>query len=69
MPITQFEYLTHTFKQKYDMWGTKSDFPETELSDFLNEKGKDGWELVSSTVNWDLYNRPSELLLIFKRPK
>ena len=68
--MLNWEYTTRIFKQKSNIWGYKSDFLNVEIIEQkLNEMGQDGWELVSSTPNSELFGLTTQFLLIFKRTK
>ncbi len=66
-----WEYTTRILKQKSNIWGYKSDFLINAeiIEQKLNELGQEGWELVSSTPNSELFGLTTQVLLIFKRIK
>jgi len=59
MSMKRFEYMTLNIAA--GIWNGKIE--EEELTNKLNELGRAGWELVSTT-NW---NSTNELIMILKR--
>lgn len=65
--MDKFEYYTVVVNFKLNLLGLATDFPYQEIGEVLNEKGNEGWELVSSNVNTGYSGKTNEILLIFKR--
>lgn len=66
--MKQFEYQTIVIDPKSkDFWGTK--LSTEEIDKLLNEKGNEGWELVSVQA-YSIYDvHTSKLIYTFKREK
>lgn len=66
--MKQFEYQTIEINPKSkDFWGTKLN--TEEIDKLLNEKGNEGWELISVQAMSTFQGETSTFLYTFKREK
>jgi hypothetical protein len=72
--MQRWEYLlvacvphSMVMRPKYENGGLIRDWVEGNVADYCNDRGNEGWELVSA-VNDPLSSRGEVIDLIFKRP-
>ncbi len=64
----QWEYLTIIMSETHNFWH-RFGVEGNQLNEFLNEKGREGFELISTTPMNDAHGATREVVFIFKRPR
>ncbi len=62
--MKKYEYRTKVFNAK-GVWGGELD--AAEFNDFLNDMGRDCWELIETMASNIVYGKTGFFICIFKR--